>query len=135
MSGRAGCTILIATHTAEEVLELCHRVAVLHRGRVLATGPVSGLAAAVADQRIAVWTSTPEHPALALLGARCVPLAGDGSAGQGWTRMEVAVPGGHVESAAVLGCLAAAGVQVSRFEPVALPLAELIERVMRREEG
>jgi ABC-2 type transport system ATP-binding protein len=135
VSGRAGCTILLATHTAEEVLELCHRVAVLHRGRLLASGPVSALAAAVAEHRFAVWTCTPDHPALAAAGARRVPLAGDRAAADGWTRVEIAVPGGHHESASLLARLAAAGVQVSRFEPVTLPLAELIERVVRREEG
>jgi ABC-2 type transport system ATP-binding protein len=133
VSGRAGCTILLATHTAEEVLELCHRVAILHRGRVLAAGPVSTLAAAVADQRFAVWTSTPAHDALVALGARPVPLAADQAPTAEWTRVEIGVPGGHAESASLLARLTAAGVCVSRFEPVTLPLAELIERVVRRE--
>ena len=135
VSGRAGCTILLATHTAEEALELCHRVAVLNRGRLLASGPVSALAAAVAERRFAVWTNTPAHPALTALGARRTPAAGDDAGAAGWTRVEIEVPGSHVESAAVLGALTAAGVDVSRFEPVTLPLAELIERVVRREEG
>jgi ABC-2 type transport system ATP-binding protein len=136
ISGRSGCTVLLATHTAEEVLELCHRVGVLHRGRLMAIGPVSTIAAAVAGQRVALWTTTPRHEAFAQLAAR--GLATQATASEGlregeWRRVELEVAGGHAELAEVAGALALAGVAVSRFELVTLPLADLIERVVARE--
>jgi len=42
-STRAGCTIVLATHSLAEAEALCDRVAILHRGRLLAWGTVSEL--------------------------------------------------------------------------------------------
>jgi ABC-2 type transport system ATP-binding protein len=136
ISGRWGCTVLLATHTADEVTELCHRVGVLHRGRLLAVGPVDALATAVAGQRVALWTSTPDHPAFAELAARGVaaPVGGTPARTDGdWHQLQLAIAGGHAERSLVLGALVAAGVDVSRFEPAPLPLAELLERVVGAE--
>lgn len=136
--GRWGCTVLLATHTAEEVRELCARVAILHRGRVRAVGAVDTIAAAVAEQRVAVWTPTPGHAAFARLAATGIarPVAGARAEREGeWERVELVVPGGHGETAAVLGMLVADGVEVSRLEVLPLPLADLIERVASRAEG
>ncbi|HEX6964410.1 MAG TPA: ABC transporter ATP-binding protein, partial [Gemmatimonadaceae bacterium] len=36
IAGNQGCTVLLATHSSEEAMELCDRVAVLDRGRLLA---------------------------------------------------------------------------------------------------
>ncbi len=36
---RRGCAVLVATHRTEEAFELCDRVVVLNRGRVVAAGP------------------------------------------------------------------------------------------------
>ena len=42
-STQAGCTIVLATHSLAEAEALCDRVAILHRGRLLAWGTVSEL--------------------------------------------------------------------------------------------
>ncbi len=41
--GKQRKTVLLATHNPEEATALCHRVAILHRGRVLASGTVEQL--------------------------------------------------------------------------------------------
>ena len=137
--GRHGCTVLLATHTAEEALGLCDRVAVLDRGRLLAVGPARALAEEVGDERYTVLTSTPDHPAfvalerrgaLRLLGRRPSDVAG-------WTTVELDVPGGAEASARVARALVEEGVVLARLERTALPLADLLERVVarRRAEG
>ena len=136
--GRHGCTVLLATHTAEEALGLCDRVAVLDRGRLLAVGPARTLAEEVGDERYTVLTSTPDHPAFASLERRgSLRLLGRGASElAGWTTVELDVPGGASASATVTRALVEAGVVVSRVERTALPLADLLERVVarRREE-
>src|SRR5690606_16435818 len=49
--GRLGCTVLLATHSAEEAMGLCDRIAVLNHGRLLAIGPAAQLAERVAADR------------------------------------------------------------------------------------
>jgi len=43
LSGREGKTLLLATHNLQEAEQLCHRVAVLSRGKVLSAGRVEDL--------------------------------------------------------------------------------------------
>jgi ABC-2 type transport system ATP-binding protein len=52
-----GCAVLLATHNADEAFDLCDRVAVLERGRVLATGRAHDLAAAIHGRRFAIETT------------------------------------------------------------------------------
>ena len=130
--GRHGCTVLLATHNADEAFELCDRVAVLDRGRVLACGSARALAQSYGDERHRVWTRTPAHPAFdTLLRAGVVEqlrrLPDDED---GWTCLELVVHGGLAESAAALRALNDAGVSIARFERVPLSLADLIERVV-----
>ena len=72
ISGRQGCTVLLATHSADEVLELCTRVAVLDHGRLLATGTTTSLARELGEERYALFTRDANHPALAALVQRGV---------------------------------------------------------------
>ena len=135
--GRQGCTVLLATHSAEEAFGLCDRVAVLDRGRLLATGPAERLAQEVGDARFRAWTRDAHHPAWSTLGERGV-IAHPATAvmEDGWTRIDVDVPGGLDEAAHVLDVLTCAGVRVARFERAPLTLAELLDRIVaRRKEG
>ena len=134
ISRRHGCTVLLATHNAEEALELCDRVAILDRGRLLAVGAAEQLAEELGDERYELWTTTPQHPAIAALVARGLVggLTLGGTDADGWTRVRVAIPGGPGRAADALAALTAAGIAVARFERVRLDLADLIERVVAR---
>jgi ABC-type multidrug transport system ATPase subunit len=137
VSRKQGCTVLLATHNAEEALELCDRVGVLDRGRLLAAGRADDLAARFGEEQYRVWTRDPEHPTWSALVARGLirqPTSA-GAGADGWTRVEMAIPGPLDRAAAVVEALAGAGVSVGRFERVGLSLADLIERIVQRHGG
>jgi ABC-type multidrug transport system ATPase subunit len=125
--------VLLATHSADEVLELCNRVAVLDRGRLLATGTTTSLARDLGEERYALFTRDASHPALAAMVQRGVVGAlnvrGDED---GWTRVDMEVIGGMERAAQIVATLVEQGVVVARFEKVPLPLADLIDRIVRR---
>jgi ABC-2 type transport system ATP-binding protein len=130
--GAQGCTVVLATHSADEAFELCDRVAVLDRGRLLACGPALALARAYSEERHHLWTTHPGHEAFTKLVhrglvERSTPLPDrDGD----WHCVEVVLRGGMNDSAAVVSALAREGVPVARFERLALSLADLLERVV-----
>jgi len=65
-----GCTVLVATHDADDAWELCDRVAILHRGRVLASDETARLRARFGGAQQAVVIDAPDAPrARALLDA------------------------------------------------------------------
>src|SRR5690606_36143372 len=79
--GAEGCTVLLATHDADDVWELCDRVAVLERGRLLAVDRAATLRQRVggAMQEIVVRAAD-EAAARALLraqGLQVHDVAGD----------------------------------------------------------
>jgi ABC-2 type transport system ATP-binding protein len=135
ISGRQGCTVLLATHNTEEALELCDRVGVLDHGELLAVGTAGELAAEIGEDRYRVWTRSPAHPAFDAVGARhlgrgVAPREGGPTAG--WTPVDLDIPGGAERAAEVLALLVDSGVSVSGFERVRLSLADLIERIVER---
>ena len=132
-----GGTALLATHSADEALELCDRVAVLGEGRVLALGTPAELARGFGDERFRAWTRAPEHAAFSQLRAGGVEVRlSPEPPVDGWSVVELDLRGGGPgRAAAVLAALVAGGVEVGRFEKVELSLAELIERVVRRPGG
>jgi len=129
-----GCTVLLATHNGEEALEYCDRVAVLDRGRLLAVGPASTLSRQVRGERYEAWTREPDHPAWSGIGALgAVEVESVAPAGEeGWWRVELTFRGGSDDAAGILGRLALAGVTISRFAPLPLVLADLLEQVVAR---
>jgi ABC-type multidrug transport system ATPase subunit len=130
---RQGCTVLLATHNAEEALELCDRVAVLDRGRLLAIGRAADLAEQYGDESYRLWTRTPSHPALITLQERGIAVKVDEEPGSdGWTRVTLELSGGLDAAARALDLLTTAGVSVARFERIGLSLAELLERIVQQ---
>ena len=132
---RQGCTILLATHNAEEALHLCDRVAVLHKGRALMAGAVDRLLDIFADDRYQLWTRSAGETAVRLLNA----AGGVADAavrrtepGGEWSVVEMRIPGGYEASARVLEAAVSSGIEVARFERVQLSLGDLIERVQQR---
>jgi len=126
---RAGCTIVLATHSAEEAFGLCTRIGILDRGRLLDHGTMGELARHLDRDRYRVWTRTPGHRMWDGLDARPVqqPVPAVAGDGEGWTQLEVTIPGGMAASARVLSNLAGSGVVVGRFEQVPFTLADVIE--------
>ena len=130
--GPTKCTVVMATHSAEEALELCDRVAVLHQGRLLAVGAARALEQKFSDERYRIRTRTPGHPlwrGLESAGAISRCTIGEVDA-EGWTEVECHVPGGGDAAAHVLASLTAGGVPIAAFDRVELSLADLIERIV-----
>jgi ABC-2 type transport system ATP-binding protein len=129
-----GCTVLLATHNAEEAFELCDRVGVLHRGRLVATGATSELAREVGEDRFAIWIRPADQSAIDTLVARGVMREARVSPAEvdGWSRVECDLRGGLDGAAEAIAFLSRAGVNVARCEPVKLSLADLLERVLAR---
>lgn len=135
IAGSQGCTVLLATHDADEALGLCDRVTVLHRGRLLATGSPAELARSLANERFRLWTSTPDHFGLTRWLDRGAPKhtrAPDEPGGVAVVDFDLPA---EMDSAELLSRLVMAGVHVARFEKVPVSLAELMERVVARTEG
>jgi ABC-2 type transport system ATP-binding protein len=133
---RRGCAVILATHNAEEALHLCHRVGILHRGRLLSTGTAEELSRRYVGASYRLVTREPSHAALRYLadrGVLRVESAGDGSSADGWSTVRVRLPEGEERAAGVLGSLVAGGMAVSRFEAEAPSLADLISAVVDRE--
>ena len=129
-----GCTVLLATHNAEEAFELCDRVGVLDSGRLVAVGQTSELAREVGEDRFALWIRPAHQTAIDALVARgLIHDAKITDAEQaGWSRVECDLHAGLDGAAEVLGYLTSVGIQVGRCEPVKLSLADLLERVLAR---
>jgi ABC-2 type transport system ATP-binding protein len=132
--GPAKCTVVMATHSAEEALGLCHRVAVLNKGRLLAVGPAAALEREFSDERYRVRTREPQNHAWRELETAGVitNLVICDVDNDGWTAVECHVPGGVDAAAALLATLTRAGVPVAGFDRIALSLAELIERIVAK---
>jgi ABC-2 type transport system ATP-binding protein len=132
IGGRQGCTILLATHNAEEALDLCTRVAVLDRGRVRAVGTPEALALRVAEQRFRIYTRTPDAPAFGELLHRGLAqsVSMTATADGQWSVVEVEISRGNEGCEAVLAYLARQGVAVARLERIRPTLAQVIEHVV-----
>ena len=137
IAGRQRCTVLLATHNTEEALELCDRVAVLDHGRLLATGTAARLARENGDERYRVWTRGSLVPGIAALVERGVARDVEvrGTDDDGWSIVELEIPGGPERAAQVVAFLTEQGVPIARFERVTLSLADLIQRIVERQGG
>jgi len=137
IAGRQRCTVLLATHNTEEALELCDRVAVLDHGRLLATGTAERLSRENGDELYRLWTRGAHQPAIDALVERGVVRDVDlyGTDDDGWSILEMEVPGGPDRTAQVLAFLTEQHVPIARFERVTLSLADLIERIVERRGG
>ena len=138
IAGRQGCTVLLATHSAEEAFDLCDRVAVLDRGRLLAVGPVEALMGEVRDDRYRLTIRTAQvDTAVRTLDSSGLTEAQllEGRGPEGWTVVELSIPGGPDGAADAVARLSRAGVDVAGVEHRALTLADLLERIVRMKAG
>lgn len=137
IAGRDGCTVILATHNAEEAFQLCDRVAVFDRGRLLAVGPAEALANRAGREAHAAWM----HTRVALLrdvleDAKALGVVSNArlveSTPDEWSYVEFDVHGGLRGAADALAFFSTAGVDVARFERRIASLADLLVQVIAR---
>ncbi len=134
-----GCAVVLATHNADEAFDLCDRVAVMERGRVLATGRARDLAAAIGERRYQLMLAPAGLEVLRdLEGAGAVTDVRDEgreSREAAFHRVHVTIPGDDASAARVLAALVHRGVEVPSFARQATTLADLLQQVLRGQEA
>ena len=134
--GREGCTVLLATHDTEDVHELCDRVAILNEGEVMVDDTTESLMERFGDRHYRLWAHNSDHPAVtnSARDAGGTVVAEGSEAEDGWSFVDIDIPGGDAQAATVLAAVVTAGIAVARFEKVRLSLADLLERVLAAQE-
>jgi ABC-2 type transport system ATP-binding protein len=137
---RQGCTVLLATHSAEEAIELCDRVGVLHHGRLLRVGSPDQLMEEYRDEDYRLWIRTADLDRFRAVAQRRFDIdpVTEHTDEPEWTIARVRMHGGADRVTELIAELVRADVRLSRFEPVRLSLADLIERIVeqpREDEG
>jgi ABC-2 type transport system ATP-binding protein len=158
LATQRGCAVLLATHNAEEAFDLCDRVAILDRGRMLASGVAAQLARDFMGVRYRLTTTQPDHPALRELIAHGISVSRERRPeargqrpeprGQGADEIAAEGMGTHDsfddwhdvvlrmepqhDPAGVLSMLAGKGMRIVAFEPIRPSLADLIEGAVNR---
>jgi ABC-2 type transport system ATP-binding protein len=118
-----GIAVFVSSHLLAEVEQMCDRVAIIHRGRTLAMGPVRELLAKRGAERL-VFRAQPAARAAGILGA----FSRDGTArADDEESVSSEVPRESVPDA--LAALAAAGVRVFGVERQSSTLEELFLEV------
>ena len=118
-----GIAVFVSSHLLSEVEQMCDRVAIIHRGRTLAMGPVRELLAKRGADRL-VFRVEPAEKAAEILGS----FARDGGARvDDRETVSSEVPRESVPDA--LAALAAAGVRVFGVEKQSSTLEELFLEV------
>ena len=130
--GRQRCTIILATHNAEEAFGFCDRIVVLNKGRVLAMGTPSELRARYGEERFRIVTAEPDHPCFDRLEAKGIMrrIARGVRTLDDWYTLECSIVGDLSRTATVLDVLHRSGVRVARLERVEPSLADLIARII-----
>ena len=112
----AGATVVLSTHLLSEVQQVCSHVGVMHRGRMVAQGPLDELGARSAT-RVAVLSSDPRGSGRVLDGIGLTSVRTDGE--------EVTAALGAVEPEAVVAALVRGGVPVRGFRVLTADLEEM----------
>jgi ABC-2 type transport system ATP-binding protein len=116
-----GISVFVSSHLLSEIELMCDRVAIIHRGRTLAAGPVREMVDRVASDRIRV-RARPAAGAAKVLAAFGLPETdGAGEGEEGFVTMALAAE--RVPEA--LRALTAAGVDVYTVERPAASLEEV----------
>jgi hypothetical protein len=101
---------------------------------VVATGSATALSESLTGSRYSAWTLEPNHPALDVRVAegRARRVAARSESDGRWWRVEIEIEGGDDAARELLASLIGAGMPIARFERVAAPLGELIDRAIGR---
>lgn len=127
-----GYTVLLATHNAEEALELCDRVSVLHKGRLLAVGSVDELTNKVGRDTYQLTAKEQFEASLhGVLKFRQLRKVTTGvQLGDGWAEFEFQVQGGPEEASQLLAQMVENGIPIAAFERLELALPDLLENIL-----
>ena len=109
-----GMTIVLSSHLLSEVQQICSRIAILHRGRLVFQGPWQELVRDRARYRLDVDDWTRAGVAVAACGATLDPAA-----------KTVSLPSADADVADVVAALVGAGVRVRAVEPVRQSLEDV----------
>ncbi|HYW50167.1 MAG TPA: ABC transporter ATP-binding protein [Gemmatimonadaceae bacterium] len=121
-----GATILLATHSTEEALQLCDRAALLVRGRVIATDTLAELRVKAGGARVRVRVDAAhEARARTLLH---LPVDVISTVVDGMVTLDATLPDAS-HAPVVIEALVRAGVRVAEFAPVPVSLADLLDSV------
>ncbi len=105
---REEMTVLLTTHYLDEAQRLCDRVAIIHRGRIVALDTPAGLLAGLGDEVLELRVSGDSSVALAALHARGVAASSAFAVG---SMLTVALA--HTTPSEVVTALGQAGVSAS----------------------
>jgi ABC-2 type transport system ATP-binding protein len=132
--GRQGCTVLLATHDADEAFELCDRLAVLDRGAVVARGTAAELGRLAGENRYRLLVPSAQVATTreAIVTAGLGEFAMLPSDEEGWDVLEGPIPGGAPACAELTRGLNAVGLLVGELARVPLSLATMIERLVEQ---
>lgn len=131
--GGAPKTVIITTHNLAEVEQLCARVAILSRGRVIACAPLADLKAAhLGDEQVHLTVSGALSEGLrAQLEA--MPGVHVGVAGEGGLRVSLSRRAGDERLDALLRALLLAGLRVEGVQAEQAGLVDILSRVEAEE--
>lgn len=109
-----GKTILISSHILTELAEMCDRIGIIERGKLLATGSVDEIRRTLQPSRdLLVRVASEMQPAIDLLQAdprtTQVRIAGD--------CIRFSIPGDETDQSGILQSMCAAGLQVLEYTP------------------
>jgi ABC-2 type transport system ATP-binding protein len=108
--GSSGRTVFVSSHLLSEVEQTCDRLAIVNRGRCVATGSVDEILRTATPQHV-VRVPGESSPALEALRRGGFTVVSDG---EGALVVDVEAARAHL----VTECLAGAGIYLSRLEPV-----------------
>jgi ABC-2 type transport system ATP-binding protein len=134
IADRQGCTVLLATHNAEEAIELCDRVGVLNRGRLLRVGSPDQLMEEYRDEDYRLWIHSDDWPRFAALARLELGVDPQGAEGDhpDWTIARLRIHGGPDRMSELIAELVRSQVRIAGAEPIHLSLADLIERIVEQ---
>ena len=135
LAGRQGCTVLLATHDPDEALDLCDRVAIMDRGRIVALGTPAQLAHEFAEQRYRLWMRPVGRSIQQALATSdlCVRRITELDTEE-WVVLELDLTPSADGVVEVLARLVQQGLPIGRFEKVQPTVADLMARATSRQE-
>jgi ABC-2 type transport system ATP-binding protein len=126
----AGQTIFVSTHYMDEA-EYCHRLALMHRGRVIALGTPEQLKGALPDRKLMALDCSDVAAAIQALEGE--PAVLDVAVFGGGLHVSVKdLDAGAVAARARLG---SAGVRIDRLEPIEPSMEDVFVALIEREEA